>query len=89
MAITHHNVAQLIESLHAAPLPAARIWSQCRSYGFDVSVQEIFGALLGGGRLVVVPESVARAPEDLQALLVAEQVSVFSTTPSEVRDALA
>ena len=84
VAITHHNVAQLIESLHAAPLPAARIWSQCRSYGFDVSVQEIFGALLGGGRLVVVPESVARAPEDLQALLVAEQVSVFSTTPSEV-----
>ena len=84
VAITHHNVTQLLESLHAAPLPPARVWSQCRSLSFDVSVQEIFGALLGGGRLVVVPESVARSPEDLQALLVAEQVSVFSTTPSEV-----
>src|SRR6478609_6961098 len=84
VAITHQNVAQLMDTLHEAPLPSARVWSQCRSYGFDVSVQEIFGALLGGGRLVVVPESVARAPEDLQALLVAERVTVFSTTPSEV-----
>ncbi|SUA13732.1 linear gramicidin synthetase subunit C [Mycolicibacterium aichiense] len=84
VAITHRNVAQLMDSLHAAALPPTRVWSQCRSYGFDVSVQEIFGALLGGGRLVVVPESVARAPEDLQRLLVSEGVSVFSTTPSEV-----
>ncbi|WP_431230987.1 non-ribosomal peptide synthetase [Mycolicibacterium psychrotolerans] len=84
VAITHRNVAQLMDSLHAAPLPPTRVWSQCRSYGFDVSVQEIFGALLAGGRLVVVPESVARAPEDLQSLLFSQGVNVFSTTPSEV-----
>ena len=38
VAITHHNVAQLMDALHEAPLPSARVWSQCRSYGFDVSV---------------------------------------------------
>ena len=55
VAVTHHNVTQLLESLDAG-LPAAGVWAQCHSLAFDVSVWEIWGALLHGGRLVVVPE---------------------------------
>ena len=57
VAVTHHNVTHLAASSPAG-LPAAQVWTQCHSYAFDFSVWEIWAALLRGGRLVVVPESV-------------------------------
>ena len=86
VAITHHNVTQLLDPLEASlPQGPGQVWTQCHSYAFDVSVWEIWGALLQGGRLVVVPESVARSPADFHDVLIAEHVSVLTQTPSAVR----
>ncbi|WP_261861454.1 AMP-binding protein, partial [Mycobacterium montefiorense] len=59
VATTHHNVTQLLESLHVGlPSGPGEVWSQWYSYAFDASVEEIWGALLHGSRLLIVPESV-------------------------------
>ena len=90
VAVTHHNVTQVLESLHAEmPAGAGQVWSQWHSLVFDVSVWEIWGALLHGARLVVVPEAVAGSPSDLHDLLVAEKVTRPVPDPVGGRDAVA
>ncbi|WP_228567168.1 non-ribosomal peptide synthetase, partial [Nocardia sp. SYP-A9097] len=83
VAVTHANATQLFESVREAGFfPAGQAWTQFHSYAFDVSVWEMWGALLHGGRLVVVPESVVRSPMDMHQLLVDERVTALAMTPS-------
>ena len=61
------------------------MWTLFHSYAFDFSVWEMWGALLHGGRLVVVPYWVSRTPEAFGRCCGAEQVTVLNQTPSAFR----
>ncbi|ARG58814.1 hypothetical protein B1T43_26810 [Mycobacterium kansasii] len=84
VAITHRNVTQLFDVVPPFTATAGKAGAQCHSYSFDFSVWEMWGALLHGGRLVVVPDAVARSASDLHALLVREHVDVLTQTPSAI-----
>ncbi|MFF8382070.1 amino acid adenylation domain-containing protein [Streptomyces kanasensis] len=58
------------------------VWTLFHSYAFDFSVWEIWGALLHGGRVVVVPYAVSRSPREFLELLHREGVTVLNQTPS-------
>ncbi|ARP73723.1 non-ribosomal peptide synthetase [Streptomyces pluripotens] len=81
--VPHANVLRLFASSaeHFA-FGEGDTWTLFHSYAFDFSVWEIWGPLLHGGRLVVVPHSVSRSPREFLTLLRAERVTVLNQTPS-------
>ncbi|MGC4936006.1 amino acid adenylation domain-containing protein, partial [Gordonia sp. DT30] len=58
------------------------VWTMFHSYAFDVSVFEMWGPLLFGGRLLVVDYLTTRSPVEFAALLAEQSVTVVSQTPS-------
>src|SRR5208337_232823 len=81
--VTHANVVRLFTATeHWYHFGSNDIWTLFHSYSFDVSVWEMWGALLYGGRLVIVPYLVSRSPVEFYQLLSRERVTVLCQTPS-------
>jgi len=81
--VPHRNVVRLFAATDRwFGFGETDVWTLFHSVAFDFSVWEMWGALLYGGRLVVVSGDVARNPEAFYRLVCAEGVTVLSQTPS-------
>lgn len=81
--IEHVNVVRLFKNESCLyDFKSSDVWTLFHSFCFDFSVWEIYGALLFGGRLVVVPKATTKDAISFKELLVKEGVTVLNQTPS-------
>ncbi|HEW98429.1 MAG: hypothetical protein DRR16_10450 [Candidatus Parabeggiatoa sp. nov. 3] len=84
--VRHFNVARLFTATQSwFHFHERDVWTFFHSYAFDFSVWELWGALLYGGSLVVVPYWISRSPEAFYELLKTKGVTVLNQTPSAFR----
>lgn len=86
VAVQDRSVRRLVSETSARlAFDGSDAWTMFHSYAFDVSVWEMWGALLTGGRVVTVTSDVARSPRRLLDVVTAERITIFSQTPSAFR----
>ncbi|MDN0201308.1 amino acid adenylation domain-containing protein, partial [Streptomyces sp. S.PNR 29] len=83
VVVTHHNATRLFTTTRPElGYSSHDTWTLFHSYAFDFSVWEIFGPLLHGGKLIIVPHTTARSPKQFLQLLTHHQVTVLNQTPT-------
>jgi amino acid adenylation domain-containing protein len=84
--VSHANVVRLFRATQPwFNFCSDDVWTLFHSCAFDFSVWELWGALLYGGRLVIVPHWLARSPDAFLELLAGEKVTILNQTPSAFR----
>ncbi|MCK0438396.1 non-ribosomal peptide synthase/polyketide synthase [Gordonia alkaliphila] len=83
VVVTHDDVVTLLSAMaREYDYSPDDVWTMFQSYGFDLSVGEVWVALAFGGRLVVLDYLTTRAPDEFVDVLDREQVTVVNLTPS-------
>jgi amino acid adenylation domain-containing protein len=81
--VTHGNLLRLFTATEERyGFGSSDVWTMCHSFAFDFSVWEMWGPLLYGGCLVVVPGDIAKDPVAFRVLLRNEGVTMLSQTPT-------
>jgi amino acid adenylation domain-containing protein/non-ribosomal peptide synthase protein (TIGR01720 family) len=81
--IEHKNVVRLFfNSDFQFDFNASDVWTMFHSPCFDFSVWEMYGALLFGGKLVIIPRLTAMDTKAYLDVLKKEKVTILNQTPS-------
>ncbi|WP_415835330.1 non-ribosomal peptide synthase/polyketide synthase, partial [Corallococcus soli] len=96
VGITHHSIAHLVRDTDFARLTPDDCMVQAGTPSFDLATFEVWGALLNGARLVILPREVTLAPTELARTLrevgattALFATALFHTVAREVPDAFA
>lgn len=81
--VEHGNVVRLFfNDAFQFQFDERDVWTLFHNHYFDFSVWEMFGALLFGGKLIVIPSMVAKDAWGVLKILEEEKVTVLNQTPS-------
>jgi tyrocidine synthetase-3 len=81
--VEHQNVVRLMfNDKFQFDFNTTDVWTMFHSYCFDFSVWEMYGALLYGGKLVVIPRATARDSKRYLEVLKEQKVTILNQTPS-------
>ena len=83
VSISHCNIVNLVKKVTPAfGVGHDDTWTMFHTYCFDAAAWEMYASLLTGGKLVIVPISVAKNPSEFADLLHAQRVTMMSQPPS-------
>ncbi len=81
--LCHRNVVRLIKNDNFQfDFNSNDVWTMFHSVAFDFSVWELYGSLLYGSKLILVPELTSKDPNKFLSLLRDEHVTVLNQTPT-------
>ena len=81
--VEHSNVVRLFTCTnHQFSFNAKDVWTMFHSYVFDFSVWELWGALIYGGKLIVISQEQTKDIESFYHLCKEYEVSILNQTPS-------
>jgi len=87
--IEHRNVINLVLNDYTTyEFSNEDVWTLFHSYCFDFSVWEMYGALLTGAKLVIVPKETTQSPNEFLKVLTEQQVTVLNQTPTAFENLL-
>jgi amino acid adenylation domain-containing protein len=84
--IAHHNVIQLVINEPCVEISPQDRMAYCANPAFDASTWEIWGALLNGAAVVIIPQAVLLEPADFARMLQDRRVTILQLTAGLFRE---